>query len=60
MKINVSVFSRNQLVMSVVPINEFDQQKRNTMMYANIQAFFLNGTRVGEMAMVKGIDGVVS
>lgn len=57
-KIKVNVFSSNQLAMSVVPIRELDHTKANTIINANNQKFFLNGTLSFDMAIVKPIENI--
>ena len=55
-KIKDNVFSRSQLAVSVVPIKELDHTKANTVINANNQMFFLNGTLSFDIAIVKLID----
>jgi len=55
MKINDSVFSRNQFVISVVPINEFDHANTNINKHPNSHQFFLTGILFFEIAIVNSI-----
>jgi hypothetical protein len=52
------VFSSSQLAVSVVPIREFAHTKANTIIKANSQMFFLNGTLSFDIAIVKLIDNI--
>jgi hypothetical protein len=57
-KIKDNVFSRSQLTVSVVPIRELAHTKTNTVIKANNQMFFLNGTLCFDMAIVKLIENI--
>jgi len=57
-KIKDKVFSSSQLAVSVVPIREFAHTKANTIIKANNQMFFLNGTLSFDIAIVKLIDNI--
>jgi len=57
-KIKVNVFSSSQFAVSVVPIRELDHTKANSIINANSQIFFLNGTLSFDIAIVKLIESI--
>ena len=60
MKINVNIFSSNQLEILEVPINELDHTKANAKANVIIQAFLLTGTLFFEMAIVNPIIFIIN
>jgi len=55
MKINDSVFSRNQFVISVVPTNEFDHTNANINKHPNSHQFLRTGILFFEIAIVNSM-----
>jgi|KBSMisStandDraft_5_1062788.scaffolds.fasta_scaffold559934_2 hypothetical protein len=60
MKMNVNIFSSNQLEKLEVPINELDHAKANANANVIIQAFFPTGTLFFEMAIVNPIIFIIN
>ena len=52
-KMNVRLFSINQLVRSVVPTNEFVQAERNAVAKTIVHTFLEKGTLSFDIAIVK-------